>query len=201
MLPNQTIEVISDVATATIMASLAWLFIDALVLRFEVKIFLKSAGFSLLTLVFTLNLAQVFSASASPQLIFWLESIGLWLIFAAFILDSHSKLQFLAILAIISLFFLKGHILLSVQGALISTTTLALAKITKHNDLILFGLGFVLITIGKFFSYLENTLGVANMALSASILYILAAITLFYWLWQYLVIRFNLAHKLPKLGI
>ena len=116
-------------------------------------------------------------------------------------MDSHSKLQFLAILAIISLFFLKGHILLSVQGALISTTTLALAKITKHNDLILFGLGFVLITIGKFFSYLENTLGVANMALSASILYILAAITLFYWLWQYLVIRFNLAHKLPKLGI
>src|SRR3990167_499423 len=193
----QIINLLSNFTTASVFAALFWLFTDALFLRFEIKIFLKAIAFGLLTTAIILNLLQLLTIANTP-FIFWLQSLGLWLLFASFILDSHSKLQFMAILAILILFFLKNHALLAVQASLVAATVLNLAHVTKHNDLIPFGVGFVLIACAEFFYFLERTKNFEGIAQAGTFLYIFASITLFYWLWQYLVIRFNLGKKIGE---
>jgi len=79
---------------------------------------------------------------------------------------------------------------LALQTALISAAVMQLAYTTKHKDLIPFGIGFVLITMGEFFKALG-----AEFLASGAILDIFASIALFFWLWQYLVIRFGLKKR------
>jgi hypothetical protein len=170
--------------------ALFWLYADALAIRIEIKTTLKALGFGILGLASTLNFLNPWIEFDLSQLAIWLVSISFYLIFLAFILDPHSRLQLGLILAIIALFFLQNHALLSLQAALISAAVLQLAYTTKHKDLIPFGLGFVLVTIGEFF----QTLGV-EFVISGAILYLFASISLFFWIWQYLTIRFNLKVK------
>ena len=193
----QLISIIANFVTASAFAALSWLFVDALVIRIEIKTLLKTFGFGFLTLAFALNLVQTFSNLGLTQmnLYLWLAGIGLWLIFAAFILDPHCKLQFLVILAIVLLFFLKGNALLSMQAFLIAATILQIAYFTKHKDLIPMVVAFVLVAIGEFFYSLQKQTALGNLQTGGDFLYIFASIALFWWLWQYLVIRFNLQRK------
>jgi len=167
--------------------ALFWLHADALAIRIEIKTTLKALGFGILGLASTLNFLNSWIEFDLGSLTIWLISIAFYLILITFLLDPHSKLQLGIILAIIALFFLKNHQLLALQAALISAAVIQLSYTTKHKDLIPFGLGFVLVTIGEFFQGLGK-----EFAVSGAILYIFASISLFFWLWQYLVIRFNL---------
>lgn len=199
MLPNQIISTVAYFASAITFAILTWLFTDALLLKVEIKTTLKAVGTGLLTTALTLNLVSLVSPTPLPQLIFWIQSIGLLLLFIAFILDPHTKLQFLIILALVFLYFFREHSLLAIQASLVATLVLHLAHVTKHNDLIPFGVGFVLIAVGEFFYSLQKQTAFGNLQTAGDFLYIFASIALFWWLWQYLVIRFNLARKIPKL--
>lgn len=153
-------------------------------------------AFAALTASFGLNFASHFLLPVSADLIFWAHSTGLLLVTASFFFDPHSRLRAISILAIVAFLFAKDHLLLAIQSLLITILVLELAYTTKHRDLIPFGAGFLLATTAEFFYYLENIKGFENIALAGSFLYIFAAICLFYWLWGYLVIRFNLKKKL-----
>lgn len=192
-MPAQVISSISFLIFGLVFFGLFWLHADSLAIRFEVKIFLKVVGFGGLGIAATLNFLNPFLEFDFSQISIWLTSISFYLIFLAFILDPHSKLQLGFILAIIALFFLKNHALLSLQGALITAAVLQLAYTTKHRDLIPLGIGFILIAIGEFFQAIG-----AEFVASGAILYIFASISLIFWIWQYLIIRFNLARKVPR---
>ena len=192
---TQIIATVSNLMTASVFATSTWLFVDALAIRVEIKSLLKAIGFLLLTCAFVLNLVPTFSAVFQNQLTFWVQSLGLWFLFAAFILDSHSKLQFLIVAAIPVLIFLRSHSLLAAQTFLIAITIMQIAYHTKHKDLIPLITGFFLITIAEFFYSLEEQTMLGNLKTAADFLYIFASIVVFYWLWQYLVIRFNLQRK------
>jgi len=189
-MPVQALSGASFLILGLVSFALFWLHADSLAIRIEIKTFLKAAGFGILGIASTLNFLNPLFNFDLSQISIWLISSSLYLIFLAFILDPHSKLQLGFILAIIALFFLHKHVLLSLQAALISAAVLQLAYTTKHRDLIPFGMGFVLITIGEFFQVLGAEFGV-----SSAILYIFASISLFAWIWQYLIIRFNLSRK------
>ena len=198
-MPNQLVFFASNFLAILVFFTVALSFIDTFALKIKVQSVFKAAGFLLLTLAFLLNLLQFFSPLVSPQLITWLKSVSLWLIFVAFIFDEHSKLQLLTIIAIISLIFLRGHALLAVQAFLISITVLQIAYYTKHKDLVPFEVGVVLIAIAEFFYFLDETGRYGNMETSGNFLYIFACTAIFYWIWQYLIIRFNLRRQLPQL--
>ncbi len=194
MNPAQILFFVSNFTIASTLATISWLYIDALLFRFEIKSFLRLIGFSLLTIVFALNFATLFY-SANQTLIFWIQSISFWFLFISFIFDSHSKLQILTIAGIIATVFLNKHALLSLQSFLIAISILQLAYFTKHKDMIPLTLGFFLISIAEFFNYLDKFKGFENLSLAGSLLYVFVAIALFYWLWSYLVIRFTLKRK------
>ena len=101
----------------------------------------------------------------------------------------------MAIVVLVFLFFFREHSLLAIQASLVAVLVLRLAHVTKHNDLIPFGVGFVLIATGEFFYALKKQTTLGNLQTAGDFLYIFASIVLFYWLWQYLVIRFNLGKK------
>ena len=192
---TQVLSLIAYFINASVFAAIGWLCLDALAVRIEIKTLFKAVGFGLLAVGFALNLIGIFSGISLAGLPFWLQSLGLWLIFAAFILDPHSKLQFLAIVALVFLFFFREHSLLAIQASLVAVLVLRLAHVTKHNDLIPFGVGFVLIAAGEFFYALQKQTALGNLQTAGDFLYIFASIALFWWLWQYLVIRFNLVKK------
>ena len=196
---NQFIFIISNALNILVFGTIAGFFIDTFALKIKVQSLFKTAGFLLLTIAFTLNLFQFIFPFTSPQSIIWLKSIGLWLIFAAFIFDEHSKLQFLTVIAIVFLMFIRGHELLALQAFLISITVLQIAYFTKHKDLVPFEVGIVLVTIAEFFYFLDETGAYGITRTSGDFLYIFASIAFFYWLWQYLVIRFNLRLKSSEL--
>src|SRR3989344_7320284 len=184
------LPLIANFAIASIFAAIAWLYIDALSLRFEFKSFLKSGAFSLLTVAFSLTLYQTITKQTPTNLQIWLQSIALWLILASYLLDYHSKLQLLTILGIISIFFLKNYALLAVQSFLISVVILQISYSTKHKDLIPLISGFGLLSISEFFNHLEKVRGIQNFSLAANFVLLYAILTFFYWLWSYLAIRF-----------
>lgn len=128
-----------------------------------------------------------------------MQSLGLWLIFASFIIDSHSKLRFITVIAIVSLFLFKSHQILAVQNLLISLNVFEIAYNTKHRDLIPFGAGFLLMTTAEFFYYLDKVEGFQNIGVAGDFLYIFASIALSIWLWSYLAIRFSFAQKFPRM--
>ena len=195
---TQAISVFSYLASASVFAVLGWLFADALAIRIEIKTLFKTIACFMITIALALRVIQIFMP-LMPGLPLWLESLGLWLLFAAFILDSHTKLQFLAIVALVFLFLFREHSLLAIQASLVAVLVLRLAHVTKHNDLIPFGVGFVLMAVGEFFYTLKKQTMLGNLQTAGDFLYIFASIALFYWLWQYLVIRFNLKprHNAP----
>lgn len=147
-------------------------------------------------MAYTFQITQTFTQLSLPQLIFWLQNIGFFLIFISFILDSHSKLQFITVIAIVLLFFFKEHALLALESLLIAIVVLSIAKVTKHNDLIPFGIAYVLVSVGEFFYFLvaKTNFG-SGINVAGAFLYIFASVAFTYWLWQYLVIRFNLKHS------
>ena len=191
MPPAKLIGFISDFTAASVMAAILWLYIDALLFRFEIKSFIKTVGFLLLTAAFALSLSERF-LNVNHSFIIWTESIGLWALFVGFTFDSHSKLQLLTLFLIAATLFLKNHLLLSVEAFLITLVVLQLSYFYKHKDLIPLITAFFLISSAEFLKYLNNFRGFENMALAGSFSYIFAAIILFYWLWSYLTIRFNL---------
>lgn len=191
MLPAQVLSLTANFAAASTFAAITWLYLDALLLRFELKSFLKCLAFALLTLAFALNFAALVFKINSLIPPFWIQSTALYLIFASYIIDIHSKLQILTLVAIALIFFLKDHALLAVQSLLVTTVILQLAYYSKHKDLIPLTTGFALIAIGEFFFYLDMKRGVQNLSFAANFSYIFASLVFFYWLWQYLVIRFT----------
>lgn len=195
MLPIQAFSIAANITAALISSALTWLFLDALFVRIEIKTLLKACGFLLLAIAFVFPIAQLFSAINLHTFVTWIHSIALLLLFAAFVFDSHSKLQFLTILLIFILIFLDNHAMLAAQSFLIALVVLEIAKNTKHNDLIPFGVGFVLFAAAELFYSLELRAGFQNISLGGHFLYIFGSIGLFWWLWSYLVIRFNLKIK------
>lgn len=191
MLPAQVLLLTANFTAASTFAAITWLYLDALLLRFELKSFLKCLAFALLTVTFALNFASSVFNIPFPIPSFWIQSIALYLMFAAYIMDIHSKLQVLTLLAIALLFFLKAHALLAVQSFLVTAVILQLAYYSKHKDLIPLTTGFVLMAIGEFFFYLDITRGIQNLSYAANFSYIFSSLVFFYWLWQYLVIRFT----------
>ena len=191
MPPAKLIGFISDFTAASVMAAILWLYIDALLFRFEIKSFIKTVGFLFLTAAFALSLSERF-LNVNHSFVIWTESIGLWALFVGFIFDAHSKLQLLTLFLIAATLFLKNHLLLSVEAFLITLVVLQLSYFYKHKDLIPLITAFFLISSAEFLKYLNSFRGFENMALAGSFSYIFAAIILFYWLWSYLTIRFNL---------
>lgn len=195
MLPIQAFSIAVNITAALISSALTWLFLDALFMRIEIKTLLKACGFLLLTIAFALKIAQPFSDINLSILATALHSIALLLLFAAFVADAHSSLQFLTILLIFILIFLDNHAMLAAQSFLIALVVLEIAKSTRHNDLIPFGVGFILFAAAELFYSLELRAGFQNISLGGHLLYIFGSIGLFWWLWSYLVIRFNLKIK------
>ena len=191
MPPAKLIGFISDFTAASVMAAILWLYIDALLFRFEIKSFIKTVGFLLLTAAFALSLSERF-LNVNHSFVIWTESIGLWALFVGFIFDAHSQLQLLTLFLIAATLFLKNHLLLSVEAFLVTLVVLQLSYFYKHKDLIPLITAFFLISLAEFLKYLNSFKGFENMALAGSFSYIFAAIILFYWLWFYLTIRFNL---------
>ena len=148
----------------------------------------------LLTGGFASNFAESFLV-VNQTFITWIIGLGFWMLFVGFILDTHSRLQLLTIFLIVAVLFLKNHLLLSVEVLLVTLAVLQLSYIYKHKDVIPLITAFFLVSLAEFLKYLNNFKGFENMSLSASILYIFASVTLLYWLWSYLTIRFNLKHK------
>lgn len=180
-----------NISVASTFAIISWFFIDALIFRFEIKNFIKMLGFFMLTISFALKVLAFFNVT-SPLLSIWIQSLGLWLLFSALIFDSHSKLQFLTILAILATLFLKSHQLLATQSLLILIVTAQIAYYTKHKDLIPLLIGFTLMTTAEFFMYLANFAAFTNFFLAGTIIYALAAAALITWIWPYLTIRLGL---------
>lgn len=191
MLPAQILLLTANFAPASVFAAITWLYLDALFLRFELKSFLKCLAFALLTTSFALNFASSAFKINFPIPSFWIQSTALYLMFASYIMDIHSKLQILTLLAIALIFFLKAHALLATQSFLVTVVILQLAYYTKHKDLIPLTTGFILMAIGEFFFYLESSKGIQNLSYAANFSYIFSSLVFFYWLWQYLVIRFT----------
>lgn len=195
----QIISIVSNFAASSIFAAIGWLYIDALLLRFELRSALKCLAFTLLTIAFAQNFAAELFKINSPVPSFWIQSIALYLMFGAFIADTHSRLQILTIFAIALLFFFKNHALLAIQALMIALAILQLAYNTKHKDLIPLVTGFILMSTGEFFYYLNNIKGFENISQAGNFLYIFASIALFYWLWSYLAIRFAVKNfNFPK---
>lgn len=192
MNPAQIVFLIANFVTASTMAATAWLYFDALLIRIEVKSLFRSIAFLILAAAFALNLTPSLFGYQPQPIFFWIQSLGLWLMFVSFMLDAHAKLQATAIIAIASLIFFKSHAVLAVQTLTIALLVFQIAYSTKHRDLIPLGVSFILIAAGEFFYYLESVRGFASIQAAGSFLYIFAGVALFYWLWQYLVIRFNL---------
>ena len=192
MLPIKITEILANFLAASVFSAITWLYIDALQIRIEIKSVFRALGFLLLTITFALNLLGIFVQTPSQTFTFWIQSTSLWLMYVSFIIDSHAKLQILSILAIVCLFLLKSHALLSLQAFLIAISVLQISYSTKHKDLIPLVTGFFFMTIAELFFYLEKFKGYENLDLAANLMYIFCAIAFFYWLWSYLVIRFNL---------
>lgn len=194
MLIIEIISYFSLILTATVFGSLTWLFADALTLRIEIKTLMKALACFLFAAASSLKLIPPFVPLLQTNYIFLLQNIALWLFLASFIFDQHSKLQLLIILGIISQIFLRDHALLALQALLVSLAILQIAYHTKHRDLIPLITGFFLIFVAEFF-YSFKSAAWGNLKLSGDFLNIFASIVFFYWLWQYLVIRFNLQKK------
>ena len=201
-MPMQIIILTSLVIISSVFATITWLFFDALKIRIEIKSLLKGVGSLILTVAFTLLTIDQLSSRVKigPNLIFYLQALGFWLIFSAFTFDAHAKLRLLWILAIISLFLLRDYTLLATQSLMIAIVCLSIAKLTKHNDLIPFGVAFVQISAAEFFFKLEEGGGLKGIGSAGYFLYIFASILLFLWLWSYLVIRFNINKSLRVKG-
>lgn len=188
--PAYILLLIANFAPASVFAAITWLYFDALLLRFELKSFLKCLAFALLTLTFAINFASSLFQINFPIPSFWIQSIALYLMFVSYIMDIHSKLQITTLLAIALIFFLKAHALLATQSFLVAVVILQLAYYSKHKDLIPLTTGFILMAIGEFFFYLDSR-GIQNLSYAANFSYIFSSLVFFYWLWQYLVIRFT----------
>lgn len=196
----QGVQAISKITSSLVFLALFWLHLDALAVRLETKTILRALGWLSLAASLSLSLVWIFSNLPfdPSKLIFWLTSLGFWLLYVSFIFDSHSKLQFLAVLAIASLFFFDNHTLLAIQAFLIAITILQISYNTKHKDLIPQVTAFILLAIGEFFHSLASS---PSSGLFGNFMYVFAAIIFAYWLWQYLVIRFNLERikiRVPK---
>ena len=190
---GEMVEVILRVAViffAVICLSLSWLFFDALRLRFEIKTFLRLLGFLMLGIGFGGILTSPSVLNTIPFLL-WIKIVGLYAIFVSYAFDAHSKFQIALILGIVLLIFLKDHQALAVIAFLTALTVFQLAYSTKHRDLIPMGTGFILIAIAEFFRSIE-TMELAGLSLASAFLYIFASVSFFLWMWQYLIIRFNI---------
>ena len=181
---------LSLITLSFVSLSLMFLFIDSLFVRFEIKTFFKALGFAVFGTYQVMSLLNFMGSLIAPNQVSWIGSVGLYLIFISLIFDPHSKLNLAFILPPILFILFGGHTLLALQAFLVSVSTFQLAYTTHHKDLIPFGVGFVLVAIGEFFLSLGE-----NFLAASAIIFILASAYLFYWLWQYLVIRLPLLGK------
>lgn len=176
----------SFVLSAVAFFLLSLLFGDTLLLRFDLRTFVKFLGFLLLGISFLF----VAFHNSYPSLSFWMSAVALVLIFIGFIVDPLSRLQFLAPLPIVFFPFLTGHILLFVLDLMITVGIFQLAYTTRHRDFIPLGVGFTLISIGEYFFHLKDVVLLKELASAGSFLYLFASLILLGWVWSYLAIRF-----------
>lgn len=179
--------------------ALAWLFFDVLFLRIEAGTLLKGIGFLFLGMSQATEVTRYFSTLPLPFVSIGIAALGLYSILVAYLFDAHSKLQFLVVIIIASLFLLKDHALLAAAAFVVSITVLHIAHYTKHKDLISLGIGFVLIAIGEFFYFLDATSQFNKIAVAGDFLYIFAAVNFGVWLWPYISIRFKSGRSLSRL--
>lgn len=183
------IEVITNASffiSAVAFFALSLLFGDALLLRFELKTFIKSLGFILLGTSSVINLINHDYTAIS----IWMMAGALYLIYASLVLDPLSKLKYLLPLPLIFFFFLSGHMLLFAIGVITTIAVFQLAYTTQHRDFIPFGAGFILLSVGEYLYYLETTAHLNYLSAGGSFLYLFASLVLLAWAWSYLAIRF-----------
>ncbi len=184
-MPTEIIRNASFLISAISFLGMAVLFGDSLLLRFDLKTFLKSLGFLLLTGASIINLFN----HQYTQISIWLFVAGFLLIFVGFIIDSHSILKLSFPIPLVLLFILRDHLLLFFLGGFIAASVFQLVYTTKHRDLIPLGVGFVLIAAGEYLYSLESMSKLAPIADAGSFLYLLSCSVLLLWLWAYLALR------------
>lgn len=167
------------IASFTLSSILAY----SLIANFELKAFLKAAGLAILGFAFFLN----FLSHSFSQITVWLLSISFFLISLATVTDKHSKLRLTIIINIFVFFFLKNHNLLFVQALLIAITTFQLIYTPNHRNLIPFGIGALLVTLGEYFYSFESSGNLMQIVPAGSFLYLFASLVIFAWILYYLI--------------
>lgn len=177
----------------------AWIYADYTFFRNDFKSILKAFGYLLLALAFAIRFLNILLPFNYETLAIWVQSFGLWLIFASFVFDSHTKLSIVTITAILSLVFLRSHALLAVQTLIIALTILDLAYITKHRNFIYLGVSFLLMTVAEFFWFLGSVKMYESSLTAPYFLYVFAQIIFAKWLIAYIKTRIQEKHPIKSL--
>jgi len=167
------------------------LFADSLLLRFDLKTFLKALGFAMLSAAAFFN----FLSHGYIPITLWVYVISFLFILFGFVFDPNSKLQLMAPLGAVAIFLLPGHLRLVILCVGIAGSIFQLIHSTKHQDLIPLGISFVLIAIGEYFYYVGQMDSMHTLAPAGAFLYIFASILLLFWLWSYVALRVLLMVK------
>lgn len=173
---------------------LATIFGDTLFLRFDLKTFLKSLGFFILSGAMFVTMV----GDTYQDILFWIMSAAFSMIFVGFVIDPLSRFRFLTPLPLLFFPFLKGHILLFVLASITTGAIFGLAYTMRHRDLIPLGVGFTLLAAGEYLYHLETIERLRQLGPSGSFLYLFAAVILLGWGWSYLVMRFVSLLRLRK---
>ncbi len=181
----ETINNASFLISGIAFLTLSLLFGDTLLLRFEIRTFIKSLGFLMLAGASFLHLFQI-----NTLLPFWLSALSLVLIYIAFITDPLSKFKLLFPLPLIFFPFLTSHLLLFALSVISTISIFQLVYTTQHRDLIPLGVGFTLISAGEYLYHLKTMENLSSLSAAGSFLYLFASLILLIWVWSYLAIRF-----------
>lgn len=145
---------------------------------FTLRRLLKTLGFGLLVLAYVF----ILFFDPSSTLFFWLSAGGFYLLLLHLFFDRHAKLQIMFLPAILALLFVQQHVFLFIQTLLIAISAFHLAgTTTRHKDLISFGVGFLLMSIGEYFYFLESVHGYGDFQSAGALLQIFASFALINW--------------------
>ena len=159
---------------------------------FTLRRLLKTIGFGLMALAYFL----VATTAKNSALFFWLSISGFYLLLAQLFFDRHAKLQIVYLPAILALLFVQQHVFLFIQTLLISISAFHLASAsTRHKDLISFGVGFLLISVGEYFNFIESIHGYGDFQSAGALLQIFAGLAFFNWAIALVQNRWLILHK------
>lgn len=171
--------------------AMAWLFLESLDVRFEIRSLFKAAGFGLLGITGFLMLIAEQNIDLNYLWMILPTSISLYAIFLGFIFDGHAKFSFGIILMVFSFYFVRNTLLLSIQSGLVALVVLQLAYTTRHRDFIPLGVGFVLMSVAEFLKS-QGT----EYSPGAPLIYLFVTLFFGIWLWQYISPRLQIRSSL-----